>query len=105
MRFVNRRYFLLWHNHGGRLYAQNNWRGTMWVPHHSEKIHCIGAKIKPNIPWIIIEVLLMVKVEMSPLLTINRMSDRSIRLSLDMSKQEPSIPRIGEHTLQSVNHR
>jgi hypothetical protein len=77
----------------------------VWVLHLSERIHSIGGKTKPNIPWIIGEVLLMVKVEMFPLPTISRMPDLSIRLSLDMPKQELSIPRIGEHTLQAVNHR
>jgi hypothetical protein len=68
-------------------------------------IHFIGAKTKLNIPWINREVLLMVKVEIFSLSTISRMSNLSICLSLDMSKQELSIHRIGEHTLQAVNDR
>jgi hypothetical protein len=42
---------------------------------------------------------------MFPLPTISRMSNLSIPLSLDIPKQELSIPRIGEHTLQVVNDR
>jgi hypothetical protein len=66
----------------------------VWVPHLSERIHSIGANTKTNIPWIIREVLLMAQVKMFPLPTISRMSDISIPLSLDMPKQELSIPRI-----------
>jgi hypothetical protein len=77
----------------------------MCVPHLSEMIHSISAKTKHNIPWIIREVLLMAKVKMFPLPTISRMSDLSIPLLLDMPKQESSISRIGEHTLQAVNDR
>jgi hypothetical protein len=77
----------------------------VWVPHLSERIHSIGAKTKSNIPWIVRKVLLMAKVEMFPLPTINRMSDLSIPLSLDMPKQELSFPSIREHTLQIVNDR
>jgi hypothetical protein len=77
----------------------------MWVPQLSERIHSISAKIKSNIPWIVRKVLLMAKVEMFPLPTINRMSDLSIPLSLDMPKQELSFPSIREHTLQTVNDR
>jgi hypothetical protein len=68
-------------------YAHNNWPRTMWVPHLSEMIHSIGVKIKPNIPWFIREVLLMVKVKIFPLPTIRRMSNLSICLSLHMPKQ------------------
>jgi hypothetical protein len=75
----------------------------MWVPHLSEMIHSIGAKTKSNIPWVVREVLLMAKVEMFPLPTINRMLDLSIPLLLDMPKHELSFPSIGEHTLQAVN--
>jgi hypothetical protein len=71
----------------------------------SEWIHSIGATTKPSIPWIIREVLLMVKVEMFPLPTISRMSDLSICLLQDMPKQELTISRIGEHMVQAVNHR
>jgi hypothetical protein len=77
----------------------------MWVPHLSETSHSIGAKTKSNIPWVIREVLLMAKVKMFPLPTINRMLDLSIPLSLDMPKHELSFPGIGEHTLQAVNDR
>jgi hypothetical protein len=86
-------------------YAHNNWSCTVWVPHLSERIHSIGAKSKSNIPLIVRKVLLMAKVEMFPLPTINRMSDLSIPLSLDMLKQELSFPSISEHTLQMVNDR
>jgi hypothetical protein len=77
----------------------------VWVPHLSKRIHSIGAKTKPIIPWIIREFLLMAKVEMFLLPTIRRMSDFSIPLSLEMPKEELSIPRIGEHMLQVVNDR
>jgi hypothetical protein len=77
----------------------------MWVPHLSERIHSSGAKTKPNIPWIIREVLLTVKVKMFPLSTISRMSNLSIHLSLDVSMQELSSPRIRENTPQAVNDR
>jgi hypothetical protein len=77
----------------------------MWVHHLSERIHSICVKIKPNIPWIISQVLLMDKVKMFSLPIISRMLDLSIPILLDMLKQELSIPRIGEHTLQSVNDR
>jgi hypothetical protein len=77
----------------------------MWVPHLSERIHSIGAKIKSNIPWIIKKVLLMDKVELFPLPTINRMLNLSIPLPLDMPKQELSFPSIREYTLQTVNDR
>jgi hypothetical protein len=87
------------------VYSHNNWTGTVWVSHLSKRIHSIGAKTKPKISWIIREVLLMVKVEMFSLPTISRMPDLSICISLDMPKQELRIPRIGEHTLQVVNHR
>jgi hypothetical protein len=97
MRVVNRRYF--------RVYAHNNWSGIVWVPHLSKMVHSISVKTKPNISWIIREVLLMVKVEIFPLPTISRMSDLSIHLSMDMPKQELNIPRIGEHMLQVVNDR
>jgi hypothetical protein len=42
---------------------------------------------------------------MFPLPTIRRMSDLSIRLLPHMPKQELSIPRIGDRTLQAVDHR
>jgi hypothetical protein len=87
------------------VYAHNNWPGTVWIPHLSERIHSISAKTKSNIPWIVREVLLMAKVEMFPLPTISRMSDLSIHLSLDMPKQELSFHSIGEHTLQAANDR
>jgi hypothetical protein len=77
----------------------------VWVPHLSERIHSIGAKTKSNIPWIVRKVLHMAKVEMFPLPTINRMSDLSIPLSLDMPKQELSFPSIREHTRQIVNDK
>jgi hypothetical protein len=77
----------------------------MCVFHLSEKIHSINAKIKPNIPWIIGEVLLMGEVEMFPLPTIFRMSNLSIHIALYMPKQELSIHWIGEYTLQAVDHR
>jgi hypothetical protein len=87
------------------VYAHNNWSSIEWVPHHSEGIHSIGAKTKSNVPWIIREVLLMAKVKMFPLPTINSILDLSIPLSLDMLNQELSFPSIGEHTLQEVNDR
>jgi hypothetical protein len=87
------------------IYAHNNWSGIVWVSHLSEGIHSIGTKTEPNIPLIIREFLLMVKVEMFSLPTISRMPDLSIHLSIDMPKQELSIPRIGEHALQAVNHK
>jgi hypothetical protein len=68
-------------------YARNNWSRTVRVPHLSERIHSIGAKTKPNIPWIIREVLLMVKVKIFPLPTIRKMLNLSICLSLYMPKQ------------------
>jgi hypothetical protein len=77
----------------------------VWVLHLSERIHSIGAKTKSNIPWIVREVLIVAKVEMFPLPTISRMSNLSIPLLLDMSKQELSFPSIGEHMLQAVNDR
>jgi hypothetical protein len=77
----------------------------MWVPHLSERIHSICAKTKPNIPWIIREVLLTVKVKMFPLSTISRMSNLPIHLLLDVSMQELSSPGIGENTPQAVNDR
>jgi hypothetical protein len=87
------------------VYAHNNWPGTVSIPYLSERIHSIGAKTKSNIPWIVREVLLMVKVKMFPLPIINGMSDLSIPLLLDMPKQELSFPSIGEHTLQVANDR
>jgi hypothetical protein len=88
------------------VYAHNNWSGTVWVPHLSEKIHSIGAKAKSNIPWIVRKVLLMTKVKiMFPLPTIIKMSDLSIPLPLDMPKQELSFRSIKEHMLQTVNDR
>jgi hypothetical protein len=87
------------------VYAENNWPGTVWVPHLSERIHSIGAKTKSNIPWIIREVILMTKVKMFPLPTINGMSGLSIPLSLDMPKQELTFSSTREHTLQTVNAR
>jgi hypothetical protein len=87
------------------VYAHNNWPDTVWVPHLSERIHSIGAKTKSNIPWIIRKVLLMDKVELFPLPTINRMLNLSIPLPLDMPKQELSFPSIREYTLQIVNDR
>jgi hypothetical protein len=87
------------------VYAHNNWPSTVWVLHLSERIHSIGAKTKSNIPWIVREVLIVAKVEMFPLPTISRMSNLSIPLLLDMSKQELSFPSIGEHMLQAVNDR
>jgi hypothetical protein len=69
------------------IYAHNNWPGNVWVSDPFERIHSIGAKTKSNIPWIIRKVLLIAKVKMFPLPTINRMSDLSIPLSLDMPKQ------------------
>jgi hypothetical protein len=104
MRVINRRYFRLWHNHGGRLYMLIITGQVMWVPHLSKRIHSISAKTKSNVPWIIRKVL-MAKVEMFPLATISWMLDLSIPLSLDMSKQELSFPSIREHTLQMVNDR
>jgi hypothetical protein len=86
------------------VYAHNNWPGTVWVPHLSERIHFIGAGTKSNIAWIVRNVL-MAKVEMFPLPTINRMSDISIPLPLDMPKQGLSFPTIREHMLQMVNDR
>jgi hypothetical protein len=77
----------------------------VWVPHLFQSIHYISAKTKSHIPLIVREVLLMAKVEMFPLLTISRMSDLPIPLSLDMPKQELSFPSIGEYTLQAVNDR
>jgi hypothetical protein len=77
----------------------------MWVPHLSERIHSITAKTKHNIPWIIREVILMVKVEIFPRPTIHRMLDLSIYLLLHMPKEGLSIPEIGEHMLQAVDHR
>jgi hypothetical protein len=70
------------------VYAQNNWSGTVWVPHLSERIHSIGARTMSNIPWIVKQVLLMAKVEMFPLHTISRMPDLSIPLLLGVPKQE-----------------
>jgi hypothetical protein len=76
------------------VYAHNNWPGTVWISHLSERIHSIGAETKSNIPWIIRKVLLMAKVEMFPLPTISRMSDFSIPLLLDTPKQELSFHSI-----------
>jgi hypothetical protein len=87
------------------VYAHNTWSDTVWVPHLSERIHSIGAKTKSNIPWIIKKVLLMDKVKLFPLPTINRMLNLSIPLPLDMPKQELSFPSIREYTLQTVNDR
>jgi hypothetical protein len=77
----------------------------MCVPHLSKRIHSIRAKSKPDIRWIIKEVLLMGKVKIFPLLTIRRVSDFSIHLVLHMPKQELNIPWIGEHMLQAVDYR
>jgi hypothetical protein len=49
------------------VYAYNNWSGIVWVPHLSERIHSIGVKIEPNIPWIIREVLHKAKAQLFPL--------------------------------------
>jgi hypothetical protein len=87
------------------VYGHNNWLGNVWVPHLSERIHSIGAKTKFNIPWIVRKILLMDKVKMFPLPAINRMSDLSIPLPLDIPKQELNFPSIREHMLQTVNDR
>jgi hypothetical protein len=68
------------------VYAHNNWTGTVWVPHLSQRIQSIGAKTKSNIPWTIRKILLMAKVKIFPLPTISKISDLSIPLSLDMPK-------------------
>jgi hypothetical protein len=64
----------------------------MWVPHLSEWIHSIRAKYKHDISWIIKEVLLMSKIKISPLSTICRVSNLSIRLVIHMPKQQLNIP-------------
>jgi hypothetical protein len=99
MSVVNKRYFHLWQNHGGIEYANNNWSRTVWVPHLSKWIHSNRAKFKPDISWIITEVLLMSKIKMFPLPTICRVSNLSICLMIHMPKQQYSIPWVGEHTL------
>jgi hypothetical protein len=75
----------------------------VWVPHLSERIHSIGAKTKSIISSMLRKVL-MAKDEKFPLPTISMISDLSIPLPLDLSKQE-RIPSIREHTLQTVNDR
>jgi hypothetical protein len=77
----------------------------MWVPHLSEWIHSIRAKSKYNISWIIREVLMMSKIKMFPLTMIHRVSNLFIRLVIHLPKQQLSIPWVGEHMLQSVDHR
>jgi hypothetical protein len=65
----------------------------VWVPHLSKRIHSICAKFKPYISWIF------------SLPTIHRVLNLSIRLVLQMPKQQLNIPWVGEHILQAVNHR
>jgi hypothetical protein len=105
-RVVNKRYFHLWHNHGGRL---NMYIITGHVlcgfPHFSEWIHFIRAKSKPDISLIIREVLLMSKIKIFPLSTIHRVSNPSIHLAIHILKQQLSIPWVSEHTLQVTDHR
>jgi hypothetical protein len=88
MRVVNKRYFHMGHNHGGRL-----------------NMHMICAKSKPDISWIIREVRLMSKIKLFPLSAIHRVSNLSICLVIHMPKQQLSIPWVSEHMLQAVNHR
>jgi hypothetical protein len=64
----------------------------MWFPHLSEWIHFIRAKSKPNISWIIREVLLMSKIKLFLLSAIHRVPNLSLRLVIHMPKQRLSIP-------------
>jgi hypothetical protein len=77
----------------------------VWVSHLSERIHCICTKSKPDIPWVIREVLQMSKVKMFSLPTICRVLNLNIHLALSMPKQQLNIPWVGEHMLQPVDHR
>jgi hypothetical protein len=73
-------------------YAHNNWLRTVWVPHLSEWTHSIYAKSKPDISWIIREILLMTKIKLFPLSAIRRVSNLSICFAIHMPKQQLSIP-------------
>jgi hypothetical protein len=73
-------------------YAHNNWPRTMWVPYLSEWTYSICAKSKPDISWIIKEVLLMCEIKLFPLSAIRKVSNLSIRLVINMPKQQLSIP-------------
>jgi hypothetical protein len=64
----------------------------VWVPHLSEWTHSSHAKFKPDISWIIREVLLMSKIKLFPLYTICRVSNLSICLAIHMTKQQLNIP-------------
>jgi hypothetical protein len=58
MRVVNKKYSLVAQPWRKIVCAHNNWLGTVWVPHLSERIYSIGAKTKSHIPWIIRKILL-----------------------------------------------
>jgi hypothetical protein len=86
-------------------YTHNNWTHTVWVPHISEWILSIRVRSKPDIFWIIREVLPMSKIKMFPLPTIYRVSNLFIHLAIHMPKQQLSISWVGEHMLQAVDHK
>jgi hypothetical protein len=68
-------------------YAQNNWLRIVWVSHLSEWTNSTRAKSKPDISWIIREVLLMSNIKLFPLSVIYRVSNLSICLAIQMPKQ------------------
>jgi hypothetical protein len=73
-------------------YAHNYGPRTVWVLHLSKWTHSICAKSKPDISWIIREILLMSKIKFFPLFAMCRVSNLSICLVIHMPKQQLSIP-------------
>jgi hypothetical protein len=68
-------------------YSHNNWPYIVWVPRLSKWIHSIHAKSKPDISWIMRDILLMIKIKLFSLFAIRRVSNLSIRLVIHMPKQ------------------
>jgi hypothetical protein len=93
MRVVNKRYFSFVGEPWWEIeYVHNNMSRTVWVPRLSKWTYFIRAKSKPNIFWIIREVLLMSKIKLFPLSAIRRVSNLSICLTIHMPKQQLIIP-------------
>jgi hypothetical protein len=85
-------------------YEHNNWPHTVWVPHLFEWTHSIRAKSKPDISWIIRNVLRMSKIKLFPLSAIHKVLNLSICLEIHMPKQQLSIAWVLQHMLQAVDH-
>jgi hypothetical protein len=87
MRVANKRYFHLWHNYGRRLNMHIIIDHVLCGFFLSEWIHSIRAKSKPDVSWIIREVLLMSKIKIFPLSTNCRVLNLSIHLKIHIPKQ------------------